>query len=74
MAKTAEEILKNHIQGDEEKGMPAYMASMREFAAQEVEAYKIRLKAEVETLRTMTADPVFLAPLSIFKDLIDAVK
>ncbi len=44
MAKTAEEILKNHIQGDEEKGMPAYMASMREFAAQEVEAYRQRIK------------------------------
>ncbi len=53
MAKTAEEILKAHtlvvdgwVQGRDELAINA----MREYAAQEVEAYKERLKARIREL------------------------
>jgi len=72
MAETAEDRAKNksYTGGD----INGFASEMRDFAAQEVEAYKERLKAEVGTLRTMTADHISVVPLSVFKHLIDAVK
>ena len=75
MAKTAEEIIRE-VTGVEVRTPDSNILCersemeqcMREFAAQEVEAYKIRLKAEVE-LRLGNSDEI-----DPIHNIIDAVK
>lgn len=70
MAKTAEEILAGCIFMEDfvpEGSKTPVILAMEEFAAQEVEAYRERLKAEVRTLSTPSTRNLIIR-------LIDAVK
>jgi len=70
MAKTAEEIAKNW---GFDPNLDDAVEAMRQFAAQEVNAYKERLKAEFSTLETRQ-DPIFQLQIHAMIKLIDAVK
>lgn len=87
MSKTAEEILLDKVLSEEQKEcdqefwkrknrheLPKYLSAMREFAAQEVEAYRERLKAELAGEWGLNDDHLNLSALLKIEKLIDTVK
>lgn len=79
MSKTAEEILRKHepVLFDKDLGvqdMVTVICAMNEFAAQEVEAYKERLRKKADDLLDGPASNLAGATVEIMKALIDAVK
>ena len=86
--KTAEEILLDKVLSEEQKEygdqefwkrqnrheLPKYLSAMRDFAAQEVEEYKDRLKAELAGEWGLNDDHLNLSALLKIEKLIDTVK
>lgn len=74
MAKTAEEILHEHMSGKDIDELPnAGVSALREFAAQEVEEYKARLKRLIEDQHYSNSSMAELSFPQII-GLIDTVK
>jgi hypothetical protein len=75
MTKTAEEILNQHLNRSIPDGVSMWdsaINSSKEFAAQEVEAYKARLKSELS--KRYEAKILQQVEYSYVEQLIDAVK